>query len=299
MSAGKDLGARLDKLEVVYQQQEKRLELLETQVDAAKPTVETYYLTTAIPYTNGLPHMGHAYENVCSDVIARYHRVFGRGVHFLTGTDEHGQRLRKLRKLPKLVDKYATIFEQLMKDLNMSNSNFIRTTSDVHKFAQWLFQRALYNGDVYLGTYEGCYNPEVRRQELLCHLKEPLQDLSASRNTFTHGIPLLNDPEHVLYVWFDALANYLSAIGYPTGPNARYWPANVHNIGKDITWFHCIIWPCILISADIPLPKQVFAHGFVNAKDRSKMNKSNGNNIDANEMVNKYGLEAFRYFIMW
>ncbi|KAI9916400.1 hypothetical protein PsorP6_017815 [Peronosclerospora sorghi] len=267
------------------------------------------------------------------------------------------KRLRKLRKLPQdVVDKYATIFEQLTKDLNMSNSNFIRTTSDVHKkFAPWLFQRALDNGDVYLGTYEGWYNvreetfvteteaqlmnyqdpatgtpfkkmqeqsyffkmskyqdrlvkhieenpeflqPEVRRQELLCRLKEPLQDLSASRNTFTHGIPLLNDPEHVLYVWFDALANYLSAIGYPTGPNARYWPANVHIIGKDITWFHCVIWPRILMSADIPLPKRVFAHGFVNAKDGSKMSKSIGNVIDPYEMVNKYGLESFRYFIV-
>ncbi|KAJ8502634.1 hypothetical protein ON010_g19176 [Phytophthora cinnamomi] len=238
----------------------------------------------------------------------------------------------------------------------MSNDNFIRTTSDVHKkFAQWLFQRALDRGDVYLGKYEGWYNvreetfvteteaqltdykdpttgtpfkkmqeesyffkmskyqdrlvkhieehpeflqPEVRRQELLRRLKEPLQDLSASRNTFTHGIPLLNDPKHVLYVWFDALANYLSAIGYPEGENSRYWPANVHIIGKDITWFHCVIWPCILMSTGIPLPKRVFAHGFVNAKDGSKMSKSVGNVIDPYEMIGKYGLESFRYFIV-
>ncbi|KAH7464882.1 hypothetical protein KRP22_012701 [Phytophthora ramorum] len=356
-----DLAARVDKLEVAQQQQDARLQSLETQVAAAKPARESFYLTTAIHYTNGLPHMGHAYENVCSDVICRYHRVFGRDVFFLTGTDEHGQKIAQTAEAAgvspqQLVDKYAGIFQQLTKDLNMSNDKFIRTTSDEHKsFAQWLFQRALDNGDVYLGHYEGWYNvreetfvteteaqltdykdpttgilfkkmkeesyffkmskyqdrlvkhieehpeflqPEVRRQELLRRLKEPLQDLSASRNTFTHGIPLRNDPKHVLYVWFDALANYLSAIGYPDGANARYWPASVHIIGKDITWFHCVIWPCILMSTGIPLPKRVFAHGFVNAKDGSKMSKSIGNVIDPYEMINKYGLESFRYFIV-
>ncbi|KAG2759571.1 hypothetical protein JG687_00004930 [Phytophthora cactorum] len=361
MSTTADLAARVDKLEVAQQQQGARVEQLQTKVEAAKPARETFYLTTAIHYTNGLPHMGHAYENVCSDVISRYHRVFGRDVYFLTGTDEHGQKIAQTAEAAgvtpqQLVDKYAGIFQQLTKDLNMSNDNFIRTTSDVHKkFAQWLFQQALDKGDVYLGTYEGWYNvreemfvteteaqltdykdpttgtpfkkmqeqsyffkmskyqdrlvkhieenpdflqPEVRRQELLRRLKEPLQDLSASRNTFTHGIPLLNDPEHVLYVWFDALANYLAAIGYPDGPDARYWPANVHIIGKDITWFHCVIWPCILMSTGIPLPKRVFAHGFVNAKDGSKMSKSIGNVIDPYEMMEKYGLESFRYFIV-
>jgi methionyl-tRNA synthetase len=361
MSTTADLAARVGQLEVAQQQQDARVEQLKTQVDGAKPARETFYLTTAIHYTNGLPHMGHAYENVCSDVICRYHRVFGRDVYFLTGTDEHGQKIAQTAEAAgvtpqQLVDKYAGIFQQLTKDLNMSNDNFIRTTSDVHKtFAQWLFQRALDKGDVYLGNYEGWYNvreetfvteteaqltdykdpttgtpfkkmqeqsyffkmskyqdrlvkhieehpeflqPEVRRQELLRRLKEPLQDLSASRNTFTHGIPLLNDPKHVLYVWFDALSNYLSAIGYPDGPSARYWPANVHIIGKDITWFHCVIWPCILMSTGIPLPKRVFAHGFVNAKDGSKMSKSIGNVIDPHEMITKYGLESFRYFIV-
>ncbi|POM79729.1 Methionine-tRNA ligase, partial [Phytophthora palmivora] len=361
MSTTADLAARVEQLEVAQQQQDVRVEQLQSQVEAAKPSRETFYLTTAIHYTNGLPHMGHAYENVCADVISRYHRVFGRDVYFLTGTDEHGQKIAQTAEAAgvtpqELVDKYANIFQQLTKDLNMSNNNFIRTTSDVHKkFSQWLFQRALDKGDVYLGTYEGWYNvreemfvteteaqltdykdpttgtpfkkmqeesyffkmskyqdrlikhyeenpdfiqPEVRRQELLRRLKEPLQDLSASRNTFTHGIPLLNDPKHVMYVWFDALANYLSAIGYPDGPNARYWPANVHIIGKDITWFHCVIWPCILMSTGIPLPKRVFAHGFVNAKDGSKMSKSVGNVIDPYEMISKYGLESFRYFIV-
>ncbi|KAG6591055.1 methionine-tRNA ligase [Phytophthora cinnamomi] len=361
MATTADLAARVDKLEVAQQQQDARVEALQSQVAAAAPARESFYLTTAIHYTNGLPHMGHAYENVCADVISRYHRVFGRDVYFLTGTDEHGQKIAQTAEAAgvtpqQLVDKYASIFQQLTKDLNMSNDNFIRTTSDVHKkFAQWLFQRALDRGDVYLGKYEGWYNvreetfvteteaqltdykdpttgtpfkkmqeesyffkmskyqdrlvkhieehpeflqPEVRRQELLRRLKEPLQDLSASRNTFTHGIPLLNDPKHVLYVWFDALANYLSAIGYPEGENSRYWPANVHIIGKDITWFHCVIWPCILMSTGIPLPKRVFAHGFVNAKDGSKMSKSVGNVIDPYEMIGKYGLESFRYFIV-
>lgn len=356
-----DLAKRMDQLEVAQQQQDVRVDLLQKKVKETKPVCDTFYLTTAIHYTNGQPHMGHAYENVCSDVICRYHRVFGRDVYFLTGTDEHGQKIAQTAEAAgvtpqQLVDKYAAIFQQLTKDLNMSNDNFIRTTSDVHKkFAQWLFQRALDKGDVYLGNYEGWYNvreemfvteteaqltdykdpttgtpfkkmkeqsyfftmskyqdrlvkhieenpeflqPEVRRQELLCRLKEPLQDLSASRNTFTHGIPLRNDPKHVLYVWFDALSNYLSAIGYPDGPNARYWPANVHIIGKDITWFHCVIWPCILMSTGIPLPKRVFAHGFVNAKDGSKMSKSIGNVIDPYEMIGKYGLESFRYFIV-
>lgn len=351
----------MDQLEVVQQGHDVRLNQLREKVEAKYTVNKTFYLTTAIHYTNGQPHMGHAYENVCSDVICRYHRVFGRDVHFLTGTDEHGQKIAQTAEAAgvtpqELVDKYAGIFKQLTKDLNMSNDDFIRTTSDVHKkFAQWLFQSALDTGDVYLGTYEGWYNvreetfvteseaqmtdykdpttgtpfkkmqeqsyffkmskyhdrlvkhieenpdflqPEVRRQELLRRLKEPLQDLSASRNTFTHGVPLLNDSKHVLYVWFDALSNYLSAIGYPDGPRARYWPANVHIIGKDITWFHCVIWPCILMSTGIPLPKRVFAHGFVNAKDGSKMSKSIGNVIDPYEMINKYGLESFRYFIV-
>ncbi|KAF1781430.1 Methionyl/Leucyl tRNA synthetase [Phytophthora cactorum] len=339
MSTTADLAARVDKLEVAQQQQGARVEQLQTKVEAAKPARETFYLTTAIHYTNGLPHMGHAYENVCSDVISRYHRVFGRDVYFLTGTDEHGQKIAQTAEAAgvtpqQLVDKYAGIFQQLTKDLNMSNDNFIRTTSDVHKkFAQWLFQQALDKGDVYLGTYEGWYNvreemfvteteaqltdykdpttgtpfkkmqeqsyffkmskyqdrlvkhieenpdflqPEVRRQELLRRLKEPLQDLSASRNTFTHGIPLLNDPEHVLYVWFDALANYLAAIGYPDGPDARYWPANHRH----------------------PAAQACVRPRFVNAKDGSKMSKSIGNVIDPYEMMEKYGLESFRYFIV-
>jgi methionyl-tRNA synthetase len=360
-----DLSTKVAQLEVEAAQKDARIQELQQQVKKAvtesAKNREKFYITTAIHYTNGMPHMGHAYENVTSDVIARYHRVFGRDVFYLTGTDEHGQKIAQTAEAQgmtpiALCDKYAAVFRQLTTDLNMSNDFFVRTTSDKHKqFAQWLFQRALDNGDIYLGTYEGWYNvreetfvteteaaqtdykdpttgvpykkmqeksyffkmskyqarlvqhfhdhpeflqPEVRRQEILRRLEEPLMDLSASRNTFQHGVPLPNDPEHVMYVWFDALSNYASAIDYPNGDNAKYWPASVHIIGKDITWFHCVIWPCILMSAGMPLPQRVFAHGFVNAKDGTKMSKSIGNVIDPYDILKKFGLDSFRYFIV-
>ncbi|ETW05320.1 methionine-tRNA ligase [Aphanomyces invadans] len=322
---------------------------------------EKFYITTAIHYTNGQPHMGHAYENVTSDVIARYHRTYGRDVFFLTGTDEHGQKIAQTAETQgispiELCDKYSGIFQQLAKDLNMSNDHFIRTTSKQHKeFAQLIFAKAEANGDIYKGTYEGWYNvreetfvteneaalinykdpttgtplkkmqessyffrmskyqerliahyhahpeflqPENHRQIILKRLEEPLLDLSASRTTFSHGVPLPNDPAHVMYVWFDALSNYLSGIDYPNGALAKYWPASVHIIGKDITWFHCVIWPCILMSAGFPLPTRVFAHGFVNARDGTKMSKSIGNVVDPYDMIQKYGVDSFRYFLV-
>ncbi|TMW62271.1 hypothetical protein Poli38472_009764 [Pythium oligandrum] len=360
-----ELESKISQLEAEAELKDARIRDLQQQVkkavdDNAKHR-EKFYLSTAIHYTNGMPHMGHAYENVTADVITRYHRTFGREVFFLTGTDEHGQKIAQTAEAQgmapmELCTKYAAIFQQLTKDLNMANDRFIRTTDDHHKkFAQWIFQRAIDNGDIYLGTYEGWYNvreemfvteteaqqtdykdpatgtpfkkmqeksyffkmskyqqrlvqhyhdhpeflqPEVRRQEILRRLEEPLQDLSASRTTFSHGIPLPNDPEHVLYVWFDALSNYLSGIDYPDGENAKFWPANVHLIGKDITWFHCVIWPCILMSAGIPLFKRVYAHGFINAKDGTKMSKSIGNVVDPYDMINKYGLDSFRYFLV-
>ncbi|TYZ62823.1 hypothetical protein PybrP1_012258 [[Pythium] brassicae (nom. inval.)] len=362
--ADDDLAQRVARLEAEAERKDARIRDLQQQVKRAVTDIarhrEQFYITTAIHYTNGLPHMGHAYENITADVIARYHRAFGRDVRFLTGTDEHGQKIAQTAEAAgvtpmALCDKYAAIFQQLTRDLNMSNDDFIRTTSARHKqFAQWLFQRALDNGDVYLGTYEGWYNvreetfvteteaaqsdfkdpatgvpfkkmqeqsyffqmskyqqrlvqhfhdhpaflqPEVRRQEILRRLEEPLQDLSASRTTFAHGVPLLNDPAHVMYVWFDALANYASALGYPDGALARYWPASVHIIGKDIVWFHAVIWPCILMSVGMPLPERVFAHGFVNAKDGTKMSKSIGNVVDPYDMIAKVGVDSFRYFI--
>ncbi|DBA04363.1 TPA: hypothetical protein N0F65_002125 [Lagenidium giganteum] len=359
------LQQRVDALQAEAEKKETRIRELQEQVKKAVDTQaknrERFYLTTAIHYTNGNPHMGHAYENVTSDVISRYHRTFGRDVFFLTGTDEHGQKIAQTAEAAgmtpiELCNKYAGTFQQLTKDLDMSNNHFVRTTSAEHKkFAQWLFQRALDAGDIYLGTYEGWYNvkeetfvteteaqqtdykdpatgvpykkmkessyffkmskyqerlvqhfhnnpeflqPEVRRQEILRRLEEPLQDLSCSRTTFSHGVPLPNDPEHVMYVWFDALSNYLSALDYPNGENAKYWPASVHIIGKDIIWFHCVIWPCILMSAGLPLPKRVFAHGFVNAKDGTKMSKSIGNVVDPYDIMSKFGLDSFRYFII-
>lgn len=365
------LEAKLDARQAILAKLDNRLLNLQmaeaTQTAAASSSSdetqkkETFYITTAIHYTNGSPHIGHAYENITSDVIARYHRMYGRDVFYLTGTDEHGQKIAQTAEAQgitpqELCDKYSSVFQQLTHDLNMSNDFFIRTTSEKHKkFVQWIFQRALDNGDVYLGKYEGWYNvkeemfvteaeaqtteykepatgipykkmqeesyffrmskyqerlvkfhqenptflqPEVRRQEILKRLEEPLQDLSCSRTTFSHGVPLPNDPKHVMYVWFDALSNYLSAIDYPDGPNAKYWPANVHIIGKDIVWFHTVIWPCILMSANLPLPKRVYAHGFVNAKDGTKMSKSIGNVVDPYAVIEKFGLESFRFFLV-
>lgn len=340
----------------------EKLYNLSMEKEFAKLSVqESFYITTAIHYTNGKPHMGHAYENITADVIARYHRIVGRQVYFLTGTDEHGQKIATtaegLDKKPiELCDEYAAIFEQLTKDLNMSNDRFIRTTSEEHKkVAQWAFQKALDNGDIYLGQYEGWYNvreetfvsendaklmdykdevtgkalskmkeesyffrmskyqdrlkkhilenpefiqPEDRRLVILQRLDEPLLDLSVSRNTFSHGVPLPNDDSHVMYVWFDALSNYLSGIQYPDGGKAsQFWPANVHIIGKDIVWFHAVIWPCLLMSIDLKLPKTIYGHGFVSAADGRKMSKSIGNVIDPYEIMNKYSLDTFRYFI--
>ncbi|EQC29804.1 hypothetical protein SDRG_12350 [Saprolegnia diclina VS20] len=352
------LQAKVQALNLKSQAEDRAAMDAETQAAAA----QSFYITTAIHYSNGVPHIGHAYENVTADVIARYHRAYGRDVRFLTGTDEHGQKIAQTAEAAgmtpqQLCDKYSGLFQQLTKDLNMSNDDFIRTTSDRHKsFCQYIFGRAQANGDIYKGTYEGWYNvreetfvteneaaqtnykdptsgldlkkmqeesyffkmskyqkrlvehfhahpeflqPETARQAILKRLEEPLHDLSASRTTFSHGIPLPDDPKHVMYVWFDALSNYLSALDYPNNKElSKFWPASVHIIGKDITWFHTVIWPCILMSAGFPLPKRVFAHGFINAKDGTKMSKSIGNVVDPYDMVAKVGLDSFRYFVV-
>ena len=338
---------------------------LEDQLSDIPPTLseqdKQFYITTAIHYTNGLPHIGHAYENITADVLARYHRIFGREVFFLTGTDEHGQKIAQTAEAAgmtalALCDKYSAVFEQLARDLNCSNDHFIRTTSLEHKkCARQAFTLAMEAGDIYLDQYEGWYNvreetfvtdneaklsdfkdptsgvplkkmaeesyffkmsryqerlvahfhafpdflqPEAHRQIILQRLDEPLRDLSVSRNTFQHGIPLPNDSRHVLYVWFDALSNYLSGIQAfePASKTRNFWPASCHIIGKDIVWFHAVIWPCMLMSMGLPLPKQVFAHGFVSASDGRKMSKSLGNTVDPYDMIQKYGLETFRFF---
>ena len=356
-----ELEARVTEKDNQIAQLEQETIILENNLDDVLSVYpRKFYITTAIHYTNGSPHVGHAYENITADVIARYHRIFGREVFFLTGTDEHGQKIGQTAEALdiqpiELCDKYSKVFQQLAVDLKMSNDHFIRTTSEDHKsFAQWAFQKAIDADDIYLGHYEGWYNireemfvteneaqkseyrdpssgvplkkmkeesyffrmskyqqrlidhfhqnpnfllPQTQRQAILQRLEEPLMDLSVSRNTFKHGVELPNDPEHVMYVWFDALSNYLSGIEYPNGPNAHFWPAGVHIIGKDIVWFHAVIWPCMLMSLGMELPKMIFGHGHVSAGDGRKMSKSLGNIVDPYQVIKKYSTDSFRYFI--
>ena len=329
---------------------------------------ERFYITTAINYTNGNPHMGHAYEAVTSDIIARWHRAYGRKVFYLTGTDEHGQKIADTAenlgvKPIDICDKYANAFQELNKRLGISNDFYIRTTMDKHKkLAQLLFLKAADAGDIYLDTYEGWYNvreetfvteteaqasdykdpssgkplekrteesyffrmskyqdrllayieknadfiqPVFRRNEILAKLREPLRDLSVSRTNFDWGIPvpehpaLKSDKKHVMYVWFDALSNYVTGCDWPDGPNRDFWPANIHLIGKDIIWFHCVIWPCMLFSCEMPLPKCVYAHGFINDKEGKKMSKSLGNVIDPHEQLDKFSSDSFRFYLAY
>jgi methionyl-tRNA synthetase len=321
--------------------------------------VEKIYLTTAINYTNGSPHIGHAYEAVTTDVLSRFHRIYGRDVRFQTGSDEHGQKIanaaQKLGKSPiELCDLYVKEFQSLNKQLQVEADLFLRTTdSKHHKVAQLLYLKAKENGDIYLDNYNGWYNvkeetfvteleakltnfkdpasgsplikmtevsyffrlskyqapliehlkkfpsfiqPAVRREEILKRLEEPLNDLSITRTSFQWGVPVPHDPEHVLYVWFDALSNYLTGLDYPDGDLFSYWPA-IHVIGKDILWFHAVIWPSILMSCGLTLPLTIFAHGFVNDANGEKMSKSIGNVIDPFEMIKKYGSDTFRFFL--
>lgn len=331
---------------------------------------EKYYLTTAISYTNGHPHIGHAYEFVSADIIVRYQRILGYDTYFLTGTDEHGQKVASSAEKAGLspIDHcnfYVKAFKNLHARLLVTYSDFVRTTDEHHKAtSKKLWQICAENGDIYLDAYEGWYNereevfvpqsdaekmnfldegsglplkrvkeesyffrmskyterlinfietnpsfiePEQFRNNILGRLqKEGLKDLSVSRTSFTWGIPVPEgfDPRHVMYVWFDALTNYISGVhGVPLDPSqpphplSVYWPAAKHIIGKDIVWFHCVIWPCILMSAGFPLPGGVFCHGFVNAADGRKMSKSYNNTIDPNEMLDKHPVDSIRYYL--
>ena len=333
----------------------------------ADPTGERFCVTTAINYANGAPHMGHAYEAVSADVIARYHRAYGRDVLFQTGSDEHGQKIAEAaaaagRAPIDLCDAHVALFRALNAKTNVSNDVYNRTTSDTHKRACCeLFARSKKSGDIYLDTYEGWYNvreetfvtdadaeaaeykdpvsgkpltkmseesyffrqsryqkrliehieshpefiqPARRRNEILARLREDeLRDLSVSRTTFDWGIPVPDAPGHVLYVWFDALTNYLTGTGWPANVASddfsnSHWPADVHIIGKDIIWFHCVIWPCMLWSAGLPLPTTVFGHGFVMAADGQKMSKSIGNVVDPMDVLTRYSSDTFRYYLM-
>ena len=329
---------------------------------------DTFYVTTPIYSVNDIPHIGHAYTTVACDTLARYMRLKlgSEKVMFLTGTDEHGQKVEKAAaeadlKPIDLADKVVTRFRDLWKVLDISNDDFIRTTEDRHKLAAIeMWKRAVASGDIYLGEYEDWYctpcenfltkgqlvggkcpdcareveklkeksyffklsaygdkllkhieenltfiEPKSKRNEVVSFIKEGLRDLSVSRTTFKWGVPVpdCSDTEdHVMYVWFDALTNYLSAVGFrdggfPDKSKGNFWPASVHVIGKDILRFHAIYWPAFLMSAGIPLPRKVFAHGWWTAEG-SKMSKSVGNVVDPFKIAEDYGVDQFRYFLL-
>jgi methionyl-tRNA synthetase len=319
----------------------------------------TFYITTAIDYTNAPPHIGHAYEKIAADAIARYHRMRGDDVFFLTGVDEHGVKIEKAAAAegitPKeFVDRITPQFISTWEKLGVKYDRFIRTTDDFHeKQVQLVFKRLLDNGDIYKATYEGLYcagceefkgerdlvegkcpqhevapqpfseenyvlnvakfkgrirahiegnahfiQPESRKNEIL-NLLESFPDVSVSRQKVTWGIHVPGDEQQVIYVWIDALLNYITGIGYgwDEATFAKYWPADVHLVGKDITKFHCIIWPTILLALDVPLPKQVYGHGWVNVGEQ-KMSKSLGNVVEPNALADTYGADALRYYLL-
>ena len=321
---------------------------------------EVFYITTPIYYVNDVPHIGTAYTTLAADVIARYQRLRGRDVFFLTGTDEHGQKVaqaaaEKNQSPQSWADGMVAHFVDNWKLLNISNDDFIRTTQNRHtQVAQLFIEKLMESGDVYLGSYEGWYcvhdesfllssqlvddncpdcrrpvdwvkeenyffrmskyadavlkhiedhpefvQPESRRNEVTSFIKSGLSDQSISRTSFTWGIPLPFDPRHVMYVWFDALLNYVSAIDYGTD-TARFertWPADWHLLGKEILRFHAVIWPAMLMAAGLPLPRHVFAHGWLTVEGK-KMSKSLGNVVRPSELVDEYGVDAYRYYFM-
>ncbi len=325
---------------------------------------EKFYITTPIFYPNGVPHIGHAYTSMVCDVIARFERLNGKDVLFLTGTDEHGLKMQQTAieqgiSTKELADINSAQFQDMMVMLNISNDDFIRTTQERHhKSCQALWSAMEANGDIYLDKYSGWYSvrqeayfdeeettlgedgvrreplgspvewveeesyffklslyqdkllahiennpdfimPKERKNEIVSFLKSGLRDLSVSRTTFDWGVKVPNNDKHVMYVWVDALTNYITGAGYPNKEDSkwRYWPADIHMMGKDITRFHAVYWPAFLLSAGIELPKRIFAHGFLNNKGE-KMSKSVGNVISPTSMVEKYGLDAIRYFFM-
>lgn len=327
-------------------------------------TAPKFYLTTAIHYTNGPPHIGHAYEMVASDAIARFKRLDGYDVFAMTGTDEHGQKVQRTAAQnglePKAyVDSIADRFKEMEQRLGCSFDRFIRTTDADHvPSTQELWRRMEANGDIYLAKYAGWYSvrdeafygeeettllgdgtrlggqgtpvewveeesyffrlkayqdkllklyedvpnfisPGTRKNEIVSFVKGGLEDLSISRTTFDWGLSVPSDPRHVMYVWVDALNNYLTGCGFPDEANPRwhYWPADVHVIGKDIVRFHTVYWPAFLLSAGLPLPKRVFGHGFLLSKGE-KMSKSLGNVVDPFGLVDAYGVDQLRYFFL-
>lgn len=333
---------------------------------------ETFYITTPIYYPSGKLHIGNSYTTIACDAVARYKRLMGFDVYYLTGVDEHGQKIEKKAaelgvEPQEYVDHMAADIQKLWRTLDISYDKFIRTTDADHKAAvQKIFQRLLDQGDIYLGEYEGWYSvsdeefftetqleqvyrdengkviggkapsghevelvketsyffkmskyadrlleyyeshpdfiqPESRKNEMINNFIKPgLEDLAVSRTTFSWGVPIKSDPEHVIYVWIDALSNYITALGYGTDYDElfkKYWPADVHMVGKEIVRFHTIYWPIMLMALDIPLPKKIFGHGWLLMKD-GKMSKSKGNVVYPEMLVERYGLDALRYYLL-
>lgn len=320
--------------------------------------METFYIGTAIDYVNAQPHLGHAYEKICADAIARWKRLEGKDVFFLTGTDENAQKNVQAAKdagLPtkEFVDIMTKRFKELCTKLHLSNDDFIRTTEARHvKAAQLLFSAIHKNGDIYKGTYKGLYcqgceafytekdlvkgkcpehetkpkqveeenyffrlskyqdqiiahfkkNPQCvwppsRKKEMLERLKEPLKDLSVTRHQVDWGITVPFDKEHKIYVWVEALMNYVTALEYPGGTYKKYWPIDIQLIGTGINWFHSVIWPALLFSAGLPPLKQAVIHGYLTHEGR-KMSKSLGNVVDPFDIIERYGAEQLRYLLI-
>ncbi len=324
-----------------------------------------YYITTAIAYPNGAPHIGHAYELIATDAIARFMRLDGRDVFFLTGTDEHGQKMQqtaaKANMTPRqLVEQNVPLFQDMAKKLNASNDDYIRTTEPRHyRSSEAIWQAMAAAGDIYLDKYSGWYSvrdeayydeketrlddkgqrlgpqgtpvewveeesyffrlskyadkllklysehpdfvlPKERLNEVASFVRGGLQDLSISRTTFDWGVPVPGAPKHVMYVWVDALTNYITAVGYPDTDSEtfkKYWPADLHVIGKDIVRFHAVYWPAFLMSAGVAVPKRIFSHGFLFNRGE-KMSKSVGNVIDPFALADAYGVDPFRFFLL-
>jgi methionyl-tRNA synthetase len=348
-----------------------------TRTAAAKPataaTVATvpvsvdtnrFYITTAIAYPNGVPHIGHAYEAIATDALARFARLDGKDVFFLTGTDEHGQKMAQTAEaegLPTIdvATRNALRFKEMDQRLNVAFDRFIRTTEEQHhRSSQEIWKRMAANGDIYLDSYAGWYSvrdeayyaedetvvgednvrrgpqgtavewveeksyffklsayqdkllklyetqpyfigPDSRKNEVVSFVKGGLRDLSISRTTFDWGVKVPGDPEHVMYVWVDALTNYITGVGFPdeSDANWRFWPADLHVIGKDIIRFHAVYWPAFLMSAGIPVQKRVYAHGFLFSRGE-KMSKSLGNVVDPFNLADQYGVDQVRYFFL-